>query len=169
MEDECFCRVFEYVDDCIVVGWVVDGDVEVFVVFVCRYMFMMCVYMQWMFNFFVDVDDIVQELFVIVWQRFGEFEDFLKVKSWLMWIVSCKVVDWICVFCFVVDIDFIDCFVLLYMFLLVVVEMWVGVVVLGVVLCEFLDVQCECWVLWEIGGYFYEEIVEEFDILVLIV
>lgn len=80
-------------DDRIVAGRAADGDIEAFAVLVRRYTPMMRACVHRMLGSNAEVDDVLQESFIVAWQRLEELEDPGKAKSWLMRVASRKAVD----------------------------------------------------------------------------
>lgn len=80
-------------DDLIVAGRAADGDLEAFAVLVRRHGPMMRACVHRLLGSNADVDDIVQESFVVAWQRLPELADPGKVRGWLMRIASRRALD----------------------------------------------------------------------------
>ena len=80
-------------DDHMVAGRAIDGDVDAFAVLIERYSPMMRACVHRMLNSNRDVDDIVQESFLVAWQQLDSLQDPGKVKSWLMRIASRRTID----------------------------------------------------------------------------
>lgn len=151
-------------DDRIVVGRAIDGDIEAFEVLVRRYTPMMRAYARRVLGASADVDDVVQETFVVAWQRFSELEDLSAVKSWLMRIVGRKAMDRVRSRRPQVDIDDVVAVASSAASPAHVVESRAGVQALSAALGELPDAQRQCWVLCEIGGFTYEEMAAELDV-----
>lgn len=151
-------------DDLIVAGRAIDGDLAAFEVLVRRYTPMMRAYVRRVLGASADVDDVVQEAFVIAWQRLSELEDPAAVKSWLMRIVSRKAMDRVRSRRSTVDIDEIEHPAFPHGTPAHAAEARAGVEALNEVLGELPDAQRQCWVLREIGGFTYEEVAEELGV-----
>lgn len=151
-------------DDRIVAGRAIDGDVAAFEVLVRRYAPMMRAYTRRVMNASADVDDIVQEAFIVAWQRLPELEDPASVKSWLMRIVSRKAMDRLRARRPVVDIDDVEQPASADTTPPLVVESRAGVEALNAALRELPDNQRQSWTLREIGGFSYEEVAEEMGV-----
>lgn len=151
-------------DDRIVAGRVIDGDVEAFEVLVRRYTPMMRAYARRVLGADADVDDVVQEAFVIAWQRLAELEDPAAVKSWLMRIVSRKAMDRVRARRPQIDIDGIDPPASPTATPAHAVEARAGVEALSAALSELPETQRQSWVLREIGGSTYEEVAAELGV-----
>lgn len=151
-------------DDRIVAGRAMDGDVDAFAVLVRRYTPLMRGYAHRMLNATADVDDVVQESFVVAWQRLSELEDPASVKSWLMRIVGRKSVDRIRARRPVLDIEDVERAAPEHSSPPRVAETRAEIEALGDALQELPDAQRECWLLREIGGHAYEEIAEQLDV-----
>jgi RNA polymerase sigma-70 factor (ECF subfamily) len=117
-----------------------------------------------MLNANADVDDIVQEAFVVAWQRLPDLDDASRVKSWLMRIVSHKAIDRIRATRSQIDIDDIERPAPEHASPSRVAEMRAEIVALSESLHELPASQRECWVLREIGGISYDEIAEQLGV-----
>jgi RNA polymerase sigma-70 factor (ECF subfamily) len=80
-------------DDRTIVDRAIGGDVRAFEVLVRRYSGLMRVYARSILGGSEDVDDVVQEAFIIAWQQLDSVQDPSVVKSWLMRIVSRRSLD----------------------------------------------------------------------------
>lgn len=148
-------------DDRIVAGRAIDGDIAAFEVMVRRYTPMMRAYTRRVLGASADVDDVVQEAFVIAWQRLSELDDPSVVKSWLMRIVSRKAMDRVRSRRPQVDIDDIEHPASPDTTPSRAVETRAGVEALNAALAELPEAQRQSWVLREIGGLTYEEMAAE--------
>ncbi|MGM7667669.1 RNA polymerase sigma factor [Microbacterium sp. A93] len=148
-------------DDRIVAGRAIDGDIAAFEVLVRRYSPMMRAYARRVMSSNADVDDVVQEAFVIAWQRLSELEDPAAVKSWLMRIVGRKAMDRVRSRRPQIDIDEIDHPAAVDATPDRTAEHRAGVEALSKALGELPDGQRQSWVLREIGGLTYEELSAE--------
>lgn len=157
-------HALERADDRIVAGRAIDGDVDAFAVLVRRYGPMMKAYAARMLNASAEVDDVVQESFVIAWQRLSDLSEPDKVKSWLMRIVSRKTVDRLRARRIQADIDEVDVAAPVHTSPPHIAETRAEVAALGAALRELPDDQRECWVLREVGGNSYDEIAEQLGV-----
>lgn len=148
-------------DDRLVAGRAIDGDIAAFEVLVRRYTPMMRAYARRVLGASADVDDVLQETFVVAWQRLSELEDPAAVKSWLMRIVSRKAMDRVRSRRPQVDIDDIDHPASPDTTPAHAVEARAGVEALNAALAELPEAQRQSWVLREIGGLTYEEMAAE--------
>ncbi|MGV2985010.1 RNA polymerase sigma factor [Microbacterium sp. AGC85] len=148
-------------DDRIVAGRAIDGDIAAFEVLVRRYTPMMRAYVRRVLGASADVDDVLQEAFVIAWQRLSELEDPAAVKSWLMRIVSRKAMDRVRSRRPQVDIDGIEPPASPDTTPARAAETRAGVEALNAALAELPEAQRQSWVLREIGGLTYEEMAAE--------
>lgn len=151
-------------DDRLVAGRAIDGDVAAFEVLVRRYSPMMRAYARRVLSADADVDDVVQEAFVVAWQRLGELEDAAAVKSWLMRIVGRKAMDRVRARRPQIDIDEIDQPAPAHRGPVDAVETRAGVEALNAALAELPESQRQSWVLREIGGLSYDEVASEMGI-----
>jgi RNA polymerase sigma-70 factor (ECF subfamily) len=80
-------------DDAVVAARAADGDVRAFEVLVRRYSRLMHVYSRSILGSNSDVDDVVQESFVVAWQQLADLENPAAVRGWLMRIVGRRSLD----------------------------------------------------------------------------
>lgn len=151
-------------DDRIVAGRAIDGDIAAFEVLVRRYTPMMRAYVRRVLGASADVDDVVQEAFVIAWQRLSELEDPSAVKSWLMRTVSRKAMDRVRSRRAYVGIDDIEHPAAADATPAHAAEARAGVEALSEALGELPETQRQSWVLREIGGFAYEEVAAELGV-----
>lgn len=151
-------------DDRIVAGRAIDGDIAAFEVLVRRYTPMMRAYVRRVLGSSSDVDDVVQEAFVVAWQRLSDLEDPAVVKSWLMRIVSRKAMDRVRATRVTIDIDEVEHPPSRAATPDHAVVARAGVEALNDALGELPDEQRQSWVLREIGGFTYEEVAEELGV-----
>lgn len=111
-----------------------------------------------------DVDDVVQDAFIVAWEQLPKLDDTTKVKSWLMRITSRKAVDRIRASRAHADVDEVELPAPDGTAPSRQAETHAEVAALGAALRRLPAEQRECWVLREIGGYTYEEIAEELRI-----
>lgn len=164
MSRESFAGPLDGAGDRIVAGRAADGDVDAFAVLVRRYTPMMRAYARRMLNGSADVDDVVQEAFVVAWQRLPELEDPSKVKSWLMRIVGRKTVDRLRTIRPQLDVDTLEAPAPEHRTPARIAEGRAEVAALAEVLRELPEPQREAWLLREVGGYSYDEIAEDLRI-----
>lgn len=151
-------------DDHMVAGRAIDGDVDAFAVLIERYSPMMRACVHRMLNSNRDVDDIVQESFLVAWQQLDSLQDPGKVKSWLMRIASRRTIDRMRK----TDreqagLQGIEIEVPAHEAPEHVVESAAKLEALGEILRDLPENQRCCWVLREIGGCSYQEIAEELE------
>lgn len=151
-------------DDRIVAGRVMDGDVEAFAVLVRRYTPMMRAYAHQILDASADVDDVVQEAFVVAWQHFDELQEPAKVKSWLMRILGRKAIDRVRARRPQRDLDEHSVGATTDGSPSHIVEARAELEALGTALRDLPAEQRECWVLRELGGCSYEEVAEQLDL-----
>lgn len=151
-------------DDRMVAGRAIDGDIAAFEVLVRRYTPMMRAYARRVLGAGADVDDVVQEAFVVAWQRLSELEDPAAVKSWLMRVVGRKAMDRVRSRRPVIDIDGIEHPAQPGATPADAVEARAGVEALSAALGELPDAQRQSWVLREIGGLSYDEMAAELGV-----
>ncbi|MHA3684479.1 RNA polymerase sigma factor [Leucobacter sp. HY1908] len=153
-----------HVDDRIIAGRASDGDTEAFAVLVFRYAPMMRAYARRILSGTADVDDVVQEAFIIAWEQLPQLEDPNRVKSWLMRITSRKAIDRLRATRSHSDITEIEVPAPEHSAPVSTVETRAEVAALGEALQQLPAAQRECWVLREIGEHSYDEIAEELGI-----
>lgn len=83
----------ESADDRTIVGRAADGDTRAFEVLVRRYAGLMRVVARNVLGSNSDIDDVVQESFIVAWQRLETLQDPSVVKSWLLRIVTRRSLD----------------------------------------------------------------------------
>ncbi|WP_413231591.1 RNA polymerase sigma factor [Microbacterium sp. M28] len=108
-----------------------------------------------------DVDDIVQDTFVVAWQRLDELDDPAAVRSWLMRIVSRRAMDRLRATRPHLDVDDLDHAAPAETAPPRIVEARARAAALDAVLAELPEAQRQCWILRELGGQSYEEIADE--------
>lgn len=153
-------------DDAIVAGRAADGDTAAFAVLVRRHTPMMRAYARQVLPGTADVDDVVQEVWVVAWQRLEELSDPGKVRSWLMRITGRTAIDRIRATRVHLDVDDVEPRASERTAPARIVEERSGTAALRAALHELPDAQRACWALREIGGYRYEEIADELDVSV---
>lgn len=156
--------LLERADDGIVAGRAADGDQEAFAVLVRRYAPMMRAHARRLLRGSGDVDDVVQEAFVVAWQRLSDLKDPESVKSWLMRIASRKAADRIRLQRPRADLDEHSLAASADQSPPQIVEGRGELEALGDALRSLPDAQHECWVLREVGGLSYEETAERLGI-----
>ena len=151
----------EDVDDALIVTRAVDGDTAAFAVLVRRYGPMMRAHTRRLLGGSADVDDIVQDTFVVAWQRLDELDDPAAVRSWLMRIVSRRAMDRLRATRPHLDVDDLDHAAPAETAPPRIVEARARAAALDAVLAELPEAQRQCWILRELGGQSYEEIADE--------
>jgi RNA polymerase sigma-70 factor (ECF subfamily) len=141
-----------------------DGDTRAFEVLVRRYAGLMRAYAVRLTRSPADADDAVQEAFITAWDTIDTLNDPAAVKPWLMRVVSRKSIDRVRARRGDAALEDWDApapdssgpeqRVLVHSQL----EAVVGI------LDRLPEMQRQCWVLKESGGYSYQEIAEELDV-----
>ncbi|MGF6822562.1 RNA polymerase sigma-70 factor (ECF subfamily) [Microbacterium sp. ZKA21] len=152
------------VDDALIVARAVDGDTAAFAVLVRRYAPMMRAHTRRLLGGNADVDDIVQETFVVAWQRLDELDDPAAVRPWLMRIVSRRAMDRRRAARVHLDVDDVEHEAPVALSPPRIVEARARAAALDEVLAELPEAQRQCWVLRELAGQSYDEIAEELSI-----
>lgn len=80
-------------DEAVTVGRAADGDVRAFEVLVRRHSGLMRAYARSILGSNDEVDDVVQDAFIVAWQQLEMLDDPGAVKAWLMRIVSRRCID----------------------------------------------------------------------------
>ncbi|HEY0259755.1 MAG TPA: RNA polymerase sigma factor [Lacisediminihabitans sp.] len=151
-------------DDRIVAGRAADGDVQAFRVLVSRHSPLMRGYARRILGTNDEVDDVVQDAFIVAWRQLPELEDPSAVKSWLMRIVGRKAVDRVRARHPHVDIDDHDRPAPDAAAPARRAEARSQVEELSAALAELPLMQRQCWVLREVGEYSYDEIAAELGV-----
>lgn len=151
-------------DDLILVGRVADGDATAFEVLVRRYAPLMRAYAARILRSNDEVDDVVQEAFIIAWQQLPSLEDGHLVKSWLMRIVSHKSVDRIRSRRSHTNIEDLDPILPESSTPPQVAEAHSRIDALSEALSALPEQQRQCWLLKEVAEYSYDEIADALDL-----
>jgi RNA polymerase sigma-70 factor (ECF subfamily) len=147
--------------DALLVSRSTEGDSRAFEVLLRRYSRMMRAYARRLTGSDADADDVVQDAFITAWNSLEALQDAQMVKSWLMRIVSRKAIDLIRSRRSESGLDGWD----------VAGPASVGpeyhallhsqLTDVGKVLASLPELQRQCWILKEIGGYSYQDIADE--------
>ncbi len=164
MTEEYLRGPLERAEDRTVAGRASDGDVEAFAVLVRRYTPMMRASVRRLLNASDEVDDIVQETFVVAWERLPELDDPAHVKSWLLRIAGRRAIDRLRARKSEDDIDAVEPPAPPHASPPRIVETRAEIQALRDALRELPADQRECWMLREVSGHSYEEIAAELRI-----
>lgn len=164
MSSETYGDPLESADDRIVAGRAADGDTTAFAVLVRRYAPMMRAYARRILSGSADVDDVVQESFIVAWNQLPAMDDPGRVKSWLMRITGRKAIDRVRVTRPHSDVSETDLPAPDQTTPPRQVEVRASITALNDALNELPQAQRECWLLRELGDFTYEEIAEELDV-----
>ncbi len=149
--------------DAIVAGRAADGDLDAFEVLVRRHAPMMRAYARRILAATDEVDDVVQESWMVAWKQLPELNDPSKVRGWLMRVLSRKALDRVRVRRYHSDITQIE----------VasprpapaqLVEQQSALSGLTAALAELDDNQRQVWILREWAGYSYDEIAADLNL-----
>lgn len=152
-------------DDRILAGRAADGDTAAFGVLVRRHTPIMRAYVRRILGSgSADVDDAVQEAFVVAWQRLPTLEDAGKVRGWLLRIASRKALDHVRRSREEADLDAVSDLPSLYGVPQAAAQTWAQISALGGILDDLPPAQRHCWTLRELGGHSYEEIAEYLEL-----
>ena len=83
----------DQVDERVIVGRAADGDARAFELIVRRHIGLMRAYARNILGSSDEVDDVVQESFIVAWQQLESLSDPAALKSWLMRIVGRRSID----------------------------------------------------------------------------
>lgn len=155
---------FTTAEDRVVADRAADGDPAAFEELVRRFGPFMRAYTTRFMGYSADTDDIVQETFVVAWQRLGELTDGAKVRSWLMRILTRKAVDRARTNRPSAPIDSLEPVAADHVQPDVRVSRSTEMRALSEALKELPADQRQAWVLREVAEYSYEEIAEELDV-----
>ncbi len=164
MISEYYSDPLESVDDRIVAGRAADGDTRAFAILVRRYTPMMRAYARRILPGTADVDDVVQDVFIIAWGQLSKLEDPGRVKSWLMRITSRAALDRIRATRKHISVDEVEVPAPEGTTPPHQAESHAEIAALRHALQQLPAAQRECWVLRELGGYTYDEIAVEVEI-----
>ncbi|WP_430593130.1 RNA polymerase sigma factor [Humidisolicoccus flavus] len=150
--------------DALLVGRASDGDIRAFEILLRRHANLMRAYARRLTGSGADADDVVQDAFITAWNSLDNIQDPAAAKAWLMRIVSRKSIDRIRARRQESDISDWDApagsradpehQAVVRSQLSAVAE----------VLTHLPEVQRQCWILKEVGGYSYQEIADELDV-----
>ena len=150
--------------DAVLAARISDGDDRAFEVLARRHSPLMRAYAARLLGSTVESDDVVQEAFVLAWQKMGDVADGSSVKTWLMRIVTNKAIDRIRVRKQHVDIDDWDAPTPANSSPAHVVEVGLQLDALSSVLNTLPETQRQCWIMKEVGGSSYQEMAEALDL-----
>jgi RNA polymerase sigma-70 factor (ECF subfamily) len=148
--------------DSVLVARAADGDTDAFEILARRHGPLMRAYAVRVLGSDVESDDVVQETFVLAWQRMGEVTG--SVRSWLMRIVTNKAIDRIRVRKQHADIDDWDAPTPSNQSPAQVVEVAMQMDALSSALQRLPEQQRRCWIMKEVGGSSYAEIAEDLSL-----
>lgn len=126
-----------------------------------RYGSLMRAYATRLLGSSLESDDVVQETFILAWQKLGEVSDGAAVKSWLMRIVSNKSIDRIRARKHYVDITEWDAAAPASQSPSHLAEVSVTFGALSSAVQRLPETQRQCWVMKEVGGSSYAEIADQ--------
>ncbi|GAB2452611.1 RNA polymerase sigma-70 factor (ECF subfamily) [Conyzicola lurida] len=143
---------------------IVDGDVAAFEVLARRHGGLMRAYAQRLLGSNAESDDVVQDAFVLAWQKIGDLADGASVRSWLMRIVTTKSIDRIRARKQHADIDDWDAPTPSNQSPEHRVEVSLQMDALSSALARLPENQRRCWIMKEVGGSSYDEIAADLDV-----
>ena len=150
--------------DAVLAARISDGDDRAFEVLARRHSPLMRAYAARLLGSTVESDDVVQEAFVLAWQKMGDVADGGSVKSWLMRIVTNKAIDRIRVRKQHVDIDDWDTPTPADRSPDHVVEVAMQLDALSSALNRLPDLQRQCWIMKEVGGSSYHDMADALEL-----
>ena len=150
--------------DSVLASRTADGDTAAFEILARRHGGLMRAYAVRLLGSNAESDDVVQEAFVLAWQRMGELNDGASVRSWLMRIVSNKAIDRMRVRKQHLDIDDWDAPTPASGGPDHVVEVAMQMDALSSALRRLPEQQRRCWIMKEVGGASYAEIADDLDL-----
>jgi len=150
--------------DSVLAARTADGDTAAFEILARRHGGLMRAYAVRMLGSNAESDDVVQESFVLAWQRIGELSDGASVRSWLMRIVTNKAIDRMRVRKQHLDIDDWDAPTPVDRGPEHVVEVALQMDALSSALHRLPDLQRRCWIMKEVGGSSYAEIAADLEL-----
>ena len=150
--------------DSVLAARTADGDTAAFEILARRHGGLMRAYAVRMLGSNAESDDVVQESFVVAWQRIGELADGASVRSWLMRIVTNKAIDRMRVRKQHLDIDDWDAPAPQSRAPEHVVEVAMQIDALSSALQRIPEQQRRCWIMKEVGGASYAEIADDLEL-----
>ncbi len=148
-------------DDRTVAGRAADGDPEAFAVLVARYTPLLRAYVRRLLGASDEVDDVVQDTFVVAWLKLPSLADLGAVKSWLIRIASRKAFDRLRSRRPSTDLADQELPEADRLAPARVAETRSQLQALGAALSRLPEAQRQCWVLREIAEYSYEDVAAE--------
>lgn len=139
----------------------VDGDVRAFEVLLRRHSPLMRAYATRLTRSSADADDVVQEAFIVAWNNLDTLGDGAAVRAWLMRIVSNKAIDRIRARRRDTPLDDWDVAEPMDAGPEHQAEVHSQLTAVGRILSTLPELQRQCWLLKESGGYSYQEIADE--------
>lgn len=150
--------------DSILVARVIDGDESAFELIARRHGPLMRAYAVRILGSDIESDDVVQETFVLAWQKMGDLTDGVALRSWLLRIVTNRAIDRIRVRRNHVDIAEWDAPTPAERSPAHIVEHRLTLDAAADALARLPEAQRRCWVMKEVAGSSYAEIAERLDI-----
>jgi len=150
--------------DAVLAARISDGDDRAFEVLARRHSPLMRAYASRLLGSTVESDDVVQETFVLAWQKMGDVADGSSVKSWLMRIVTNKAIDRIRVRKQHVDINDWDAPAPAGRSPEHVVEVGLQLDALSSALKRLPEMQRQCWIMKEVGGSSYQDMADALEL-----
>ncbi|HEY0258327.1 MAG TPA: RNA polymerase sigma factor [Lacisediminihabitans sp.] len=147
--------------DAILAARIVDGDVASFEVLVRRHGPLMRAYAAKLLGSTGESDDVVQDAFLLAWQRMADVADGASVRAWLMRIVTNRAIDRIRARPRHTDIPTWDLPASENRSTARVVEDHLEMEALVAALNRLPATQHRCWVMREVGGSSYDEIADQ--------
>lgn len=150
--------------DAVLAARTADGDADAFEVLARRHGPLMRAYAVRVLGSNLESDDVVQESFVLAWQRIGELAEGASVRSWLMRVVTNKAIDRMRVRKQHADISDWDAPTPAEQSPAHLVEVSMQMDALSTALQRLPELQRRCWIMKEVGGSTYAEIAEDLEI-----
>lgn len=153
-----------HADDRTLAGRAADGDISAFEILVRRYSPMMRAYAARLLSSNNEVDDVVQEALITVWEKLPTLDDCGAVRSWMMKIVSHKAMDRIRAHKRQTGLDDHDIAAPESISPAGITQTRSQLEALSRALSELPEQQRRCWVMKELGEYSYEDMADELDL-----
>jgi len=157
-------QALSHASDAVLTARISDGDDRAFEVLARRHSPLMRAYAAKLLGSTVESDDVVQEAFVLAWQRMGEVTDGSSVKTWLMRIVTNKAIDRIRVRKQHVDIDEWDAPSAPNQSPEHIVEVALQLDALSSALNRLPELQRQCWIMKKVGGSSYQDMADALEL-----
>lgn len=150
--------------DSILVARAIDGDQSAFELIARRHGPLMRAYAVRILGSDLESDDVVQETFVLAWQKLADLTEGVALRSWLLRIVTNRAIDRMRLRKNHADIADWDAPTPAERSPAHIVEQRLTIDAATDALSRLPEAQRRCWIMKEVGGSSYSEIAEQLDV-----